>query len=32
MEEMVPPIVANMIKTKQLFGYRTTDAWKQVAR
>jgi hypothetical protein len=24
-EEMVPPVVAEMIKTKKLFGYRTTD-------
>jgi hypothetical protein len=24
-EAMVPPVVAEMIKTKHLFGYRTTD-------
>ena len=30
-EEMVPSVVAKMIKTKKLFGYRTTDAQKPVA-
>ncbi|HEU4367731.1 MAG TPA: TonB-dependent receptor [Methylomirabilota bacterium] len=31
-EEMVSPVVADMIKTKKLFGYRTTDGRQQVAR
>lgn len=31
-EDLVPPVVAAMIKTKKLFGYRTTDDRKQVAR
>jgi len=31
-EEMVPPVVAEMIKTKKLFGHRTIDDLKGVAR
>jgi len=27
----VPPVVAEMIKTKKLFGYRTTDDQRPVA-
>jgi len=30
-EAMVPPVVAEMIKTKKLFGYRTTDDQRPVA-
>jgi len=30
-EDMVPPVVAEMIKTKKLFGYRPTDPREQIA-
>jgi hypothetical protein len=30
-EDMVPPVVAEMIKTKKLFGYRATDPREQIA-
>jgi len=31
-EAMVPPVVADMIKAKNLFGYPTADDGKRLAR